>query len=160
MSQIKLIVALDDRRGIAIGQKLPWHLPTDQKYFQNKLKEGPVVMGWNTFAANGFKPYGHGSNTVITRRDTESIPGVWVVHDADAYFQNVKEDIWVVGGGQIFATAIPYATHLYITKVEGEYGANIFFPEYEHDFTLISEEPEQTENAIRFKFQVWERRRN
>ena len=158
MPDIKLIAAIDDKRGIAIGLKLPWDLPSDRKYFQDHIKYGPVVMGWNTFAANGFKPYGHGTNTVITREKIETAPGVWIVHDAREFFERQKEDIWVVGGGQIFKEALLYATHLYITKVEGDFNADIFFPEYENDFKQVSEEPVLTENGINFRYTLWERK--
>ena len=155
MPEIKLIAAIDDKRGIAIGQKLPWHLPTDQKYFQQKLKDGPVVMGWNTFAANSFKPYGNGPNTVITHREMESAPGVWIVHDAHVYFENLQEDMWVVGGGKIFTEALPYATTLYITHVVGDYGADVFFPEFKSKFHRVDSNQPQTENGITFTFQIW-----
>lgn len=157
MPEVKLIAAIDDEKGIAIGQKLPWDLPTDRKHFQDKIKDGPVVMGWNTFVANNGKPYGQGANTVITRRQTEAVPGVWIVHDATEFFEKNTKDIWVAGGGQIFAAAMPYATKLYITKVEGKYGANIFFPEFTPYFTRIDTNKPQTENGITYTFQVWER---
>ena len=159
MPEIKLIAAIDSKRGIAIGQKLPWHLPVDQRYFQEKLKDGPVVMGWNTFAANGFRPYGLGSNIVITHRDAEAIPGTWIVHDAHDYFKNAQEDVWVAGGGEIFSEAMPYATMLYITQLAGDFGADIFFPEYESTFHRIDNNRPQIENGITFTFQIWARNR-
>lgn len=158
MPEVKLIAAIDNKRGIAIGQKLPWNLPTDQRYFQEQVKDGPVVMGWNTFAANGFKAYGHGTNTVITREKIEAAPGVWIVHDAREFFENNKNDIWVAGGGQIFKEALPYATRLYLTRVKGDFGANVFFPAFEEEFQLVKEEPAQTENNITFQYQIWERK--
>ncbi|MDB5182515.1 MAG: dihydrofolate reductase [Candidatus Saccharibacteria bacterium] len=158
MPDVKLIAAIDDKNGIAIGQKLPWKLPSDFKYFQDKIKEGPVVMGWNTFASNGFKPYGQGENIVITRRDTEAIPGVWIVHDAQQFFETYKKDVWVAGGGQIFKEALPYATHLYLTRVKGDFNSDIFFPEFEENFKLADKQPDQTENGILFHYEIWERK--
>ncbi len=156
MPDIKLIAAIDSKRGIAIGQKLPWHLPTDQKYFQEKLKDGPVVMGWNTFEANKFKPYGHGPNVVLTHRNVEAIPGVWIVHDAHNYFKNLDEDVWVAGGGKIFSEALPYATQLYITQLEGDFGADVFFPEFTSQFHRVDNNQPRTENGITYTFQIWE----
>lgn len=158
MPDVKLIAAIDDKNGIAIGQKLPWRLPSDFKYFQDKIKDGPVVMGWNTFASNKFRPYGHGENTVITRRDTEAIPGVWIVHDAQGFFEKNNKDIWVAGGGQIFKEAMPHATHLYLTRVKGNFNCDIFFPDFEKDFELTSIQPTQTENDITFHLEVWKRK--
>lgn len=163
MPEVKFIAAIDDKLGIAKTRTgtpgiIPWKLPTDQKYFRDKLENGPVVMGWGTFAANGFKPYGNGSNIVITRRDTEAIPGVWVVHDAVEFFQKNQQDIWVAGGGQIFKDALPYATQLYLTRVKGDFDCDIFFPEFKNKFVLVNEEPAQTENGISFKYQIWHRK--
>jgi len=158
MPEVKLIAAVDENLGIAQKGKIPWRLPTDQKYFQDHVKPGPVVMGWNTFAANNYKPYGQGPNTVITREDKEAVPGVWVVHDAKEFFEKNKSDIWVAGGGQIFKEALPYATELYITRVEGTYDCDVFFPEFEDKFELVSGQPEQIENDIKFRYQIWKRK--
>jgi dihydrofolate reductase len=159
--QVKLIAAIDDRRGIAkkvpgTPGKIPWFLPSDRKYFQDKLKQGPVVSGWNTFAANGYKPYGDGTNYVITREKIEAAPGVWIVHDAQEFFEKNKEDIWVAGGGQIFEVALSYATHLYLTRVEGDFDCDIFFPAFEDKFQLTHSEPTQVENGIAFQYQIWQ----
>jgi dihydrofolate reductase len=156
MPEVKLIAAIDDANGIAIGQKLPWDLPTDKHYFQEKIKDGPIVMGWNTFAANNFKAFGHGTNTVITRRKIEAVPGVWIAHDIDKFFKNLIEDVWVLGGGQIFKAAMPFATKLYITRVKGCYNANVFFPKFESSFSCVSSGQPQQENGIVFRFEEWE----
>jgi dihydrofolate reductase len=156
--EVRLVAAIDDKHGLAKAGKIPWDLPTDRRYFQEKVKDGPVVMGWNTFKSNHFKPYGNGSNTVITRQETETMPGVWIVHDADIFFKSLKTDIWVAGGGQIFTAALPYATELYLTRVEGDYDCDVFFPEFEPQFVLDHEGLTQTENGISYVTQVWRRK--
>ena len=158
MPDIKLIAAIDEKRGIAAHGKLAWNLPTDRAYFRKQVQAGPVVMGWNTFTNNNFKPYGDGPNTVITRRKTEAFPGVWVVHDAEEYFKTVGDDIWVAGGGQIYAEALPYATHLYLTDVKGDHGCDTFFPDFTQDFMLRDVREWQTENDTEFRYTVWVRK--
>lgn len=160
MVDIKFIAALDSKNGIAKSNpngpgKIPWNLPTDQKYFRDMIQEGPVVMGWNTYAANGFKPYGVGINTVITR-SAKQAGNVAVPRDAKSYFDSLKEDVWVLGGGQIYSEFLPRATHLYITRVEGDFGCDIFFPEFENLFQQVESQPVQIENGIKFQFQIWE----
>ena len=158
MPDIKLIAAIDSKRGIAAGQKSLWHIPTDHRYFLDMVKEGPVVMGWNTFEAYNFKPFGNGSNTVLTRRDIEAVPGIWIVHDAQTFFRELQSDIWVVGGGKIYNAAMPFATKLYITQIEGDFNADIFFPKYDSLFHRTDNNKPQTENGITFTFQIWERK--
>jgi len=158
--KVNFIAAIDDRLGIAKSKpgtagKIPWHLPTDQKYFRDKLRNVPVVMGWNTFRANGFKPYGVGPNTVITDQPIDTYPGVQIIHSVKEFFEQNTQDVWVAGGGQVFKQALPYATHLYLTRVQGDFGCDIFFPEFEDKFELESESDSQTENGTNFIFQVW-----
>ena len=157
MVEVRLIAAIDDKLGIAKKGIIPWDLPSDRKYFREHIKSGPVVMGWKTFAANKFKPYGDGANTVTTRRDTEAIPGVWVAHSARDFFEKNRQDVWAVGGGQIFKEALPYATELYLTRVSGNYKCDVFFPDFQGDFELIKEYAEKSENGVTFKYQVWKR---
>ncbi len=157
MPEITLIAAIDSKNGIAANNKLPWDLPLDRKYFKDHVKNGPVVMGWKTFATNGFKPYGDGDNIVITKRDVEAVPGVWIVHDVDEYFKKLKNDVWVAGGGMIFAAALPYATKLYVTKVEGDFGCDVFFPEFTELFHRIDNNKSQTENGTTFTYEIWGR---
>ena len=158
MPEVKLIAAIDDNYGIAKTGKLPWNVPSDRKYFQDHIKQGPVVMGWKTFESNRFKAYGDGPNMVITRRNTEAVPGAWIVHDAVEFFNKNKADVWVVGGGQIFKQALPFATKLYVTRISGDYGCDVFFPNFEKDFKLISEQSVETENGIDFRYQIWSRK--
>jgi dihydrofolate reductase len=157
MPEIRLIAAVDEQLGIARDGQLPWDLPTDRKYFRDHIAPGPVVMGWNTFSANDHKPYGIGTNTVITHRDTEAVPGVWIVHDVQEFFERNSQDVWVVGGGQIFAQVLPYATQLYITRIRGTYDCDVFFPEFEKDFVLEAKEPWQEENGVSYRYEIWRR---
>nr|AIA13112.1 Dihydrofolate reductase [uncultured bacterium] len=163
MPEIKFIAAIDDKRGIAKSKPgtagiIPWKLPGDHKYFMDKLHDGPVLSGWNTFRANGLKPFGVGANYILTRKDTESYPGVWIIHDLAEFFAKNVDDVWVAGGGQVFAEALPHATHLYLTRVSGDFDCDVFFPSFEDDFRLQREEPELVENGIKYKYQVWVRR--
>jgi dihydrofolate reductase len=163
MPDIKLIAAIDDKRGLAKSKDgtagfIPWKLPSDHKYFLDKLHAGPVLSGWNTFRANGLKPYGIGTNYVVTRKDTESYPGVWIIHDVAEFFEKNTDAIWVAGGGMIFKETLQYATHLYLTRVAGDFACDIFFPEFEQDFKLEHEEPEMEENGIKFRYQIWVRK--
>ena len=155
MRKVNFIAALDDKDGIAIGGKIPWNLPSDQQYFQDYLKEGSVLMGWNTFQANGFKPFGQGKNTVVTHTPGK-YHGVEYTNDLQSYFQETKGDIWVAGGGEIFKQSLPYATHLYITRVNGDYGCDTFFPEFVDKFHRVDHNLSQTENGLEFTFQIWE----
>lgn len=157
MPKVKLIAAIDDNYGIAKDGKLPWKIPADLEYFRDKIQDGPVIMGWGTFASNSFKPFGNGKNIVITLKQTEAFPGVWVAHDIKRLFDNLDEDVWVIGGGEIFRQVLSYATELYLTRVKGNYKADVFFPKFEDGFHRVSYTPSEAENGFSFSFEVWEK---
>ncbi len=155
MADIRFIVAIDSKRGMSKNGVIPWDTPSDRQYFVDHVEEGPVAMGWNTFVTNKLKPYGHGKNTVITRNH-KKVDGVEVAPDAAEYFRDLEEDTWVAGGGQIFTEALPYATHLYITRIEGDFDCDVFFPEFEDDFVLTYSDKPKIENNVKFTYQIWE----
>ncbi len=155
MNQVKFISAIDDKRGIAKAQKLPWRLPTDQKFFRSALASAPGLMGWNTFASNGYKPYEKSPKTfLITHRDGV-YPGVEVIHDLPRFMELLAHDLWVIGGGEVFSQLLPYATHLYLTRVSGDFDCDVFFPEFEGMFELAESKPPRKENSVEFMFQTW-----
>ncbi len=157
MSEIRLVAAIDDKLGLARKGKIPWNLPSDRRYWRALVHEGPVVMGWNTYVANKYKPFGEGKNVIFTRqRDRES--DLDIMYDANKFFRKSHDDYWVLGGGQIFHAALPFATQLYLTRVQGDFKCDVFFPEFEDNFVLIEEKPPKTENGISFQFQLWQRR--
>lgn len=155
MPNIKLIVAIDSKQGMSRLSVIPWDTPSDRQYFVDHVEEGPVAMGWNTFVTNSLKPYGKGKNTVITRKH-KKVNGVEIATDASEYFKGLREDIWVAGGGQIFKEALPYATHLYLTRIEGDFDCDVYFPEFEKDFVLTYADTPMMENGTRFTYQIWE----
>lgn len=162
MSEIKLIAAIDDKRGLADSSRterggIPWDLPSDRAFFREHVATGPVMMGFKTFMSNHFRPYGSGKNYVVSR-EPAMYDGVEIITDLEGFLQNCTEDIWVVGGGKVFAAALPFATTLYLTRVAGDFNCNVFFPDFESAFTLTQESPEQTENGISFRYQTWFRR--
>lgn len=154
MFNVRLIAAVDDNLGIARHNKIPWRIEADRDYFRQKLDSGPVVMGLKTFVSNGRKPYGSYENTVFGNEEID-YPGVATERDAVKFFKNLDKDIWVAGGGQIFKLALPYATELYITRVQGSYDCDVFFPEFQHSFEIRSAGDWQTENGYKFRLETW-----
>lgn len=154
---INLIVAIDDKHGMADETGIPWQgkLPTDIKFFRDMTKHAVSVMGYRTYQELK-QPLSDRRNLVIARPGTELRDGFELLEDFDSFLQNATEDIEVIGGAQVFAQTIKYADNLYITRVTGDFNCTKFFPPFEDDFKLVSEQPEQVENGIPFRFQVWQ----
>lgn len=160
---ISLVVAASTNNAIGKDGTMPWHLPNDLKHFKNVTWGLPVVMGRKTFDSLG-KPLPGRKNIVITRQKGwkhESAVSVQSIEDALflAKQMDVKE-IMIIGGGEIYKLLFPKAKRIYLTRVEGEFDADTFFPAFEEkQWELISNDTHAADekNNFNYAFQVWER---
>jgi dihydrofolate reductase len=161
---ISFIVAVSQNNVIGKDNKLPWHLPSDMKYFKNKTWAMPVVMGRKTFEALG-KPLDGRTNIVITRQTDWKPAGVAIVHSIDqaileATMTDAKE-IFVIGGSEIFSAALPSADRIYLTLIHHDFEGDAFFPKPDlDDWKLVSNKDcdADEKNKYAHSFQVWERK--
>lgn len=156
---IRFIVVMDSKRGMANEHGIPWQgkLPSDIADFRRRTMNSNVLMGYATYEEFS-KPLNNRKNFVATSKTEPLRPGFEPVADARSFLQQAKEDIWVIGGAGLFTSTLDLADELYITMLDGEYGATKFFPEYEDKFELVSKGPNLTENGITFRFTVWKRK--
>lgn len=152
---IKFIAAIDGERGLAKNGRLPWDLPSDRKFFRDHIKSGVGLMGWNTFEDNGRRPFPTSPRNVVITHRREEYDGVEIIHNLQKFIDETDDDIWVIGGGDVFSQLLGQATHLYLTRVSGEYGCDVFFPEFEDAFTLVKSGPVQQENHTDYCYQLW-----
>lgn len=133
MSEISLIAALDRRRAIGRGGAMPWHLPDDLKRFKTLTLGRPVLMGRRTALAVG-RPLPGRPNLVLTRRAQAPFEGQRAVHSLDEALELAAgEDLAVIGGGEVYALSLPWATRMYLTWVDTEVeDADTFFPPFDH----------------------------
>lgn len=127
----RIIVAYDKNRGIGAANDLLWlrDLPADLKHFKKVTTGSTVIMGKNTYASIGH-PLPNRENIVLSR-SAESIDGVKVVASLEeAYEAATTPDVYVIGGGQVYALALPTVDEVYATEVQDVFpAAEIFFPE-------------------------------
>jgi dihydrofolate reductase len=139
---IRLIAAIDRRRGIAKQNVIPWSIPEDAAFFDSETKKhgGHVLTGAVTFRVTyGGQPLKDRHNYVLTR-DHQPIEGATVVNDLAKFLREFKEpDLWVAGGAAVFQEIMElgYADELYLTHVAADFGCDRFFPEYDKDFKLV-----------------------
>lgn len=145
--RISLIVAIGKNRELGRGGKLLWHLPDDMRRFKELTTGHPVIMGRKTWESLPlkFRPLPGRTNIVVTRQaGYEAIGAVVVDGLSDAFLAAADApgatETFVIGGGELYAAALPYATRLYLTLVDNEADADTFFPPYEQEFKMISKE--------------------
>jgi dihydrofolate reductase len=143
----KAIAAMSLNRVIGRGNQIPWHLPEDFKWFKKMTTGNVVVMGRKTFQSIG-KPLPN-RETIIVSAAGFSYPGVRTVRSLEEIdLKNETRDVFICGGAQIYAQALPKCSDLYLTLVKREVEGDAFFPEFENLFELSRIEVETAEFKI------------
>jgi dihydrofolate reductase len=156
---LSLIAALDRHRAIGKGNALPWHLPADLKRFKALTLGKPVLMGRKTAESIGRALPGR-RNLVLTRSGRVPFDGMEAVASIEAAIA-LADEVCVIGGGEVYALALPMATHLHLTHVDTVVdGADAFFPAFEaNDWRVVSREAHAMDekHALAFEFVDYER---
>ena len=159
--RVSVIAALAKNRVIGIENRLPWRLPEDLAHFKALTLNHPILMGRKTFESLG-RPLPGRANIVITRNAAYQPEGCLVaasIPAAIALCQDADE-LFFIGGAELYAQAIPLADRLYLTEVDIEAQGDAWFPDYDRSaFREISRESRTGEkgDALHFDFVVYER---
>lgn len=134
MKNISLIVAVSSNNVIGKNNKLAWNLPNDMNYFSNMTKEHSVIMGrknWESIPLK-YRPLPNRKNIVITRNKNFKDDGAFIVNSIEEAISISRdsddEEIFIIGGGEIYKLGFEYIDKLYITEVKSEIDGNTFFP--------------------------------
>lgn len=146
MTKISMIAAMDKNRVIGNGDKIPWYIPEDFKYFKAQTLGKPIVMGRATFesihAMKGSDPHSGPAlpkrkNVIITRQDDYVADDCIVCGSVQEAIEvaknhtNETDEVMVIGGGTIYDQALSLSNRLYVTIVDGDYDGDVFFPEFD-----------------------------
>ena len=160
---LSLLVAADEKNVIGKGNKLPWHLPNDLKYFKNLTWGMPILMGRKTFDSIGKALPGRKS-IVITRDKEWKHESVEVVHSIEEAINAAKADgvkeIFVIGGAEIFLSSFNKADRIYMTRIHHQFDGDVYFPELPaNDWALTQNKfcHADDKNAYSHTFQVWDK---
>ena len=159
-----IIAAVPRNRIIGSDNDLIWHLPADLKYFKETTKGHYVIMGRKTFESFG-KPLPNRTHIIITRNDTYSYPGCFIVNSLDKAYElasaKKQSTVFILGGGEIYRQAINKCDRLYITEIDEEFEGDTSFPEIDKNiWKEISREnhlPDE-KNKYAYSFVRYEKR--
>lgn len=130
---ISIVVALAKNNVIGKKGSLPWYYPEDLKYFRKLTWGHKILMGRKTFESiinRNKKPLPGRKHMVATRDPHFFHPEIEVIRDLEAFLkQDFSEELFVIGGAEIYRAALPHAPRLYITHIEKEYEGDVHFPE-------------------------------
>lgn len=159
---LSLIVAVARNGVIGCAGKLPWHLSDDLKRFKRLTTGHTVIMGRKTFESIG-KPLPNRRNVVLTRQPGFAAPGVEVCRtlpEALALLPG-EDEVFVIGGAEVYRQTWPLAQRLHLTRVEAEVPGDACLPEFDLcGWELLEEEshPVDARHAYPFRYQLYRRR--
>ncbi|OHA19426.1 MAG: hypothetical protein A2836_03795 [Candidatus Taylorbacteria bacterium RIFCSPHIGHO2_01_FULL_45_63] len=163
---ISIIVAASDNNVIGHLNKLPWYLPSDLKRFSKLTTGHTALMGRKTFesiVARLGHPLPNRKNVVITRDKGYKAEGAVVVMSWDeATKATAGEEVFVSGGADIYAMALPYADKLYLTRVHFQSDGDVFLPKIDmSEWKEVSKEshPKDEKNQYDSTFYIYERKK-
>lgn len=157
---VSLVVAYASNRVIGADGALPWRLPSDMKRFKEITTGHAVVMGRKTYESlpDAFKPLPHRRNIVLSKRLDYKPPGAEAFGDLDGAIDATGGDCFVIGGGTVYAEALPVAQRVYATEVEQDFEGDTFFPELPaSEWRCVEREETIVENGVPFAFATYER---
>ncbi|GAB3954231.1 type 3 dihydrofolate reductase [Spirosoma harenae] len=162
--KISLIAAVAENGVIGRDNDMPWHLPDDFGFFKRKTSHHPIIMGRKSLEALG-KPLPNRTNIVITRNPDFQADGVTVVNTLDEAITKAKsinqDEIFVIGGGEIYKMAMPVATTLYLTEIHQAYEGDAYFPAFnKSEWQEVSRRPHSADerHAVAFDFVEYSRK--
>ena len=130
-AKITLIAARARNGVIGRDNQIPWKIPGEQAYFKRMTTGHPIVMGRRTWESIG-RPLPGRATVVVTRQTGWAAEGVTVaasVEDALSIARTLDDEVYVMGGTEVFRAALPVADRLLITEVAGEPDGDTYFPE-------------------------------
>lgn len=158
-ARVNLVVALAANGVIGRAGGLPWHLPGDLKRFREITWGHPIVMGRRTHVSIGRVLPGR-LNIVISRDPGAAAAGAVVVRDLDAALDAAGEvpEVMIVGGGAVYAAALPRAARLFLTEIHAAVDGDVRFPDFDRSaWRETAREPHRGEGEFDYDFVTLER---
>lgn len=160
--QIIIVAAYARNRVIGNNNELVWHLPRDFKHFKDLTIGHPIIMGRKTFDSLG-KPLPKRTSIIITRDEHYQQEGCIVVHSLEEAIEeasSIDEQIFIIGGAEIYRQALPLAHKMYLTEVKASPEGDAYFPQFSTDqWQETARHPyyKDEKNEYDFDFVTWER---
>ncbi len=141
---LSIIAAIGTNNALGNNNQLLWHMPADMQFFKRTTTGHTVIMGRKTFESFPKGALPNRRNIVVTRDPNYSKPNIEVVHSIEEALGLLKnspsQEVFVIGGGELYKEALPWADKLYITHIDDAPEADTFFPTIGSEWQKVSEE--------------------
>jgi len=156
---ISIIVAVARNWAIGMNNQLLWHIPGDFRWFKKHTAGHPVVMGKRTWESLPLKPLPGRKNVVITDDPHDCFPGTICVGSIEAAVNQMDAtgENFIIGGGMVYRQFLPMAQKVYLTVIDKEFDADVWFPELDPMEWKEIYRQEHLENEPGYTFLIYER---
>ena len=161
---ISAIVAMNPDGLIGDQNKIPWHLPADLKYFKKITLGHHILMGRKCFDSIGKSLPGR-KNIVVTKNPTFIVTDCIITNSIEEGIliaqQNKEEEMFIIGGGEIYRQSMHLVNKLYLTMVQFSGSGDVFFPQIDYnEWSLISDEKHTSDdkNNYDYSFLIYKRK--
>ena len=159
MKNISLIVAISENQVIGKNNKLAWNLPDDMNYFSSITSGHSVIMGrknWESIP-NKYRPLPNRRNIVVTRNKNYKAEKAEIVGSIEKAIKisrnNSDEEIFIIGGGEIYKDSFKFIDKLYITEIKSKIEGNTYFPNWDrNEWTEISRINHPSDKIHKYEF--------
>ncbi|MBP6094118.1 MAG: dihydrofolate reductase [Cytophagaceae bacterium] len=159
-----MLVAFDENRVIGKNNTLIWHLPADLKRFKTLTTGHVIIMGRKTFESIG-KPLPNRTSIVISRQADLQIDGAIIAHSVEEAILKAKsitrEDIYIVGGAEIYALSLALADQILVTQLHDIFEGDAYFPEIPTETFEVTEKERgitDEKNAYQYSYITYTRK--
>lgn len=159
---VTIVVAIGKNNGIGSDNQMLWHLPKDLKHFKDITSGHPIIMGRKTYESIG-KALPNRTNIVISGRKNWYEEGILIVgsiKEAVKFAKKIDEEVFIIGGGNIYKQTMDIADRLEVTLVDADLDADTFFPTIDEKVWKKTNEvchEKDEKNAYDFCFQTFEK---
>lgn len=161
---LKILVAFDENRVIGKNNTLIWHLPADLKRFKALTTGHVIIMGRKTFESIG-RPLPNRTTIVISRQTDLQIEGFILANSVEEAILKAKsitrEDIYIVGGAEIYTLSLPLADQILVTQLHDIFEGDAFFPEISPEIWEVTEKERgitDEQNTYQFSYITYSRK--
>ena len=162
ITALSLIVAVDAKNGIGKNNDLMWNLPADMQFFKETTKGHVVIMGRKNYDSipEKYRPLSGRTNVILSRQQAFEAPGCMVFSSLEDCLANLSlangQHAFIIGGAQIYQLALNtgLVENMFITHIDKTYGADTFFPDFDHnnyEKTVLFEQPINEKHEASFK---------
>jgi dihydrofolate reductase len=158
MKKIYIVSAVDENYLIGNDNSLPWNIEIDKKHFRKLTLGKSVIMGRKTFQSIG-KALEKRKNIILTRNTSFSVEGCFIAHSIEEALNFADEEVFVIGGEEIYKEFLPLAQKIFLTKIHAAFMGNKYFPEINKKDWKLEESKKifDKKSNLFLEFQIYKR---